>query len=67
MIDDIEDLDHMLLLAVWLRGHRRDILEVDPPFHPWSGTLFRLSLSGLAPEDALVAIQDLPDGAGTAR
>jgi hypothetical protein len=63
----IEDFDDVLVFAVTLSRHGRDILEVELPSSHGSRALNRGMVTFPWDGDAAVLAEDLPDGAGGAR
>jgi hypothetical protein len=63
MIDNVEDLDHMLLFAFWIGGNTTDIMEIHAPFHARFGSFFRFMLVRFGTQDAMITIQDFPNRA----
>jgi hypothetical protein len=61
-IDEIEDFDDVLLLALGIGLHTGDVFEIHLDFFKWLGTLdgFALAMSHLG--NALVAAQNVPYG-----
>ena len=63
-VDGIEHFDNMLLLAIGLSWHGRDILEVELPGSRWFRTLNGRVASFTRDGNAAMLTEDLPDGAG---
>lgn len=53
----------MLLFAFWVSRDTADIMEIHTPFHTWFRSFFRLMLSRIGTQNAVMTIQDLPDRA----
>jgi len=43
-VDEVGDLYHMLLLALWIRGHTAGIFEIELDFLPWLAEFQRFGL-----------------------
>ena len=48
MIDQVEDLDYMLPLALRVSRDTTDIMKIHTPFHAGFGSFFRFPLHGFA-------------------
>jgi len=67
MIDQVEDLDYMLPLALRVSRDTTDIMKIHTPFHAGFGSFFRFMQLRSGAHDPVVIIQDLPNGAGGTR
>lgn len=63
MVDDIQDLHHMLFLAAGFWGNTADILEIDAPFLTGVVPLQGFMIHHWRAIDAVMFIQYLPDRA----
>jgi hypothetical protein len=63
----VQGFDDLLPLAVWVRWHRRSVLEVQLPICERLGALYRHSFAAWRVSDAPMGAEDLPDGARRAR
>ena len=66
-IDDIQDFNHMLVLAVGIGGNSGHILEVNLPMEKRRGTFLNFWAACRAREDTTMFVQNLPDRARGAR
>src|SRR5215472_13844589 len=66
-VNDIEDLDNMLLLAIVISRHRGSIFEIDLPGRHRCWTFHRLMPTVQGRGDATMTMQDFPDGARRTR
>jgi hypothetical protein len=56
VVDDVQDLDHVLLLARRVGRYRADIVEVHPPLHTWLHGFQRFMLARFLSGNAMVLI-----------
>src|SRR5262249_19527703 len=62
-VDDIQDLDDMLLLALRISRPSRSIFEIDLPGRHRRWTLQRLMLAAQGSSKTTMLLQNFPDGA----